>query len=72
MDYITTSQQERTLPLCCQPACLAQGESDVGQTEDTVLSVLSSEKNPEQIARDRVRAQAAVIKGHLLACHTEA
>lgn len=49
VDYITTSQQERTARLRCQPACLAQGESDVGQTEDTVLSMLSSEKNPQQI-----------------------
>lgn len=42
------------------PACLAQGESDVGQTEDTVLSMLSPEK------ADIARAQTAVLRATCL------
>lgn len=42
VDYVTMSQQERTLQ-CLLPACLAQGESDAGQTEDTALSAPLSE-----------------------------
>lgn len=38
----------RAAPL---PACLAQGESDVGQTEDTVLSAPSFEESEADLAR---------------------
>lgn len=44
------SQQEQT-PQPPLPACLAQGESDVGQIEDSVLSMLS----PEQPGADTAR-----------------
>lgn len=44
VDYSTASQHElNSLALSLLPACLAQGESDVGQREDTVLSMTSSE-----------------------------
>lgn len=44
VDYATVSQHGlNSLALSLLPACLAQGESDVGQGEDAVLSLTSSE-----------------------------
>lgn len=44
VDYATVSQHRlNSLALSLLPACLAQGESDVGQGEDSVLSLTSSE-----------------------------
>lgn len=47
------------------PACLAQGESDVGQIEDTVLSTPSSE------IKSRYRELKQLFEDRTLACHRE-
>lgn len=47
------------------PACLAQGESDVGQIEDTVLSTPSSE------IKSRYRGLKQLFRDCALACHRE-